>query len=109
MNSEKGSWTDAQRKLLFGLMHKSDLTAEDMEASLKFPMSELSVQEASSLIDCMKNTGDLSEVVKKIRDDHSNVKGPLDNVPEKPSTTPAKVQPEPSVSIPKTPDGSNAT
>lgn len=104
MNSEKGSWTDAQRKLLFGLMHKSDLTAEDMEASLKFPMSELSVQEASSLIDCMKNTGDLSEVVKKIRDDHGNVKGPLDQVPEKPSTTPVKIPPETSVSIPKTPE-----
>ena len=104
MNTEIGSWTDSQRKLLFGLMHKSDLTAEDMEASLKFPMSELSVQEASSLIDCMKNTGDLSEVVKKIRDDHSNVKGPLDQVPDKPSTAPAKIQPESSVSIPKTPE-----
>ena len=104
MNSEKGSWTDSQRKLLFGLMHKSDLTAEDMEASLKFPMSELSVQEASSLIDCMKNTGDLSEAVKKIRDDHGNVKGPLDQVPEKPSNTATKAQPETSVSIPKTPE-----
>ena len=104
MNTEIGSWTDSQRKLLFGLMHKSDLTAEDMEASLKFPMSELSVQEASSLIDCMKNNGDLSELIKKVRDDHGNVKGPLEQVPEKPSTTPAKVQPEPSVSIPKTPE-----
>ena len=66
--SNSGTWTDAQRKLLFGLMHKSMLTAEDMEATLKFPMSELSMQEASSLIDCMKNSGDLSEAMNKIRE-----------------------------------------
>ena len=61
MNSNVGSWTDAQRKLLFSLMNKVDFSKEDMEASLKFPMSELSVQEASFLIDCLKNNGDLSE------------------------------------------------
>ena len=66
--SNSGTWTDAQRKLLFGLMHKSGLTVTEMEASLEFPMSELSVQEASSLIDCMKNSGDFSEAVNKIRE-----------------------------------------
>ena len=68
MMSNPGTWTDAQRKLLFGLMHKSGLTVTEMEASLEFPMSELSVQEASSLIDCMKNSGDFSEAVNKIRE-----------------------------------------
>ena len=93
MNSNGGSWTDAQRKLLFSLMGKVDFTKEDMEASLKFPMSELSVQEASSLIDCLKNNGDLSETVGKIKEKHGTAKGPLDNVPDKPVDTPAKEQP----------------
>ena len=93
MNTGIGSWTDAQRKLLFSLMNKVDFSREDMEASLKFPMSELSVQEASSLIDCLKNNGDLSEVIGKIREKHGTAKGPLDNVPDKPTDAPAKEQP----------------
>ena len=68
--SEKGTWTEPQRKLLFSLMEKNSLTKEDMEDSLKFPMSELSLQEASGLIDCLKNNGDLSLVIGKIRDMH---------------------------------------
>ena len=105
MNTGIGSWTDAQRKLLFSLMGKVDFTKEDMEASLKFPMSELSVQEASSLIDCLKNNGDLSEVIGKIREKHGTAKGPLDQVPEKPANPPAKAQVEPPAS--KEPSGLN--
>ena len=110
MNSNVGSWTEAQRKLLFSLMGKVDFTKEDMEASLKFPMSQLSVSEASALIDCLKNSGDLSEVVRKIREDHATVKGPLDQVPEKPVNSPAKAQVEPPAPksepsvIPKSPE-----
>ena len=105
MNTGIGSWTDAQRKLLFSLMNKVDFSKEDMEASLKFPMSELSVQEASFLIDCLKNNGDLSEVIGKIREKHGTAKGPLDQVPDKPADAPAKEPPaskEPSgLNIPK--------
>ena len=71
MMSEKGTWTEPQRKLLFSLMEKNSLTKEDMEDSLGFPMSELSLQEASGLIDCLKNNGDLSLVIGKIRDMHT--------------------------------------
>jgi hypothetical protein len=98
MNTGIGSWTDAQRKLLFSLMGKVDFTKEDMEASLKFPMSELSVAEASALIDCLKNNGDLSETVGKIKEKHGAAKGPLDQVPEKPANSPAKAQVEPPAS-----------
>jgi hypothetical protein len=87
-----GSWTEGQRKMLFSLMEKVDFSKEDMENSLKFPMSELSVQEASVLIDCLKNNGDLSEAVGKIKGSHGNApKGPLDSIPktDKTSETPA--------------------
>ena len=112
MNSNVGSWTEAQRKMLFSLMGKVDFAKEDMEASLKFPMSQLSVSEASALIDCLKNSGDLSEVVRKIREDHATVKGPLDQVPEKPVNSPVKAQVEPpalksepsGLSIPRSPE-----
>ena len=87
MMSEKGTWTEPQRKLLFSLMEKNSLTKEDMEDSLKFPMSELSLQEASGLIDCLKNNGDLSLVIGKIRDMHP---GP-DQQEEKQMAKPAEV------------------
>ena len=92
MNSNVGSWTDAQRKLLFSLMGKVDFTKEDMEASLRFPMSELSVSEASTLIDCFKNNGDLTDAVMKVREKHGAAKGPLDQVPEKPANEPEPEQ-----------------
>jgi len=93
MSNEKASWTDAQRKLLFSLMGKADFSKEEMEASLKFPMSELSKEEASRLIDCFLGNKDLSEIVKEVREMHGVSKGPLDNVPDKPADTPAKEQP----------------
>ena len=105
MNTGIGSWTDAQRKLLFSLMGKVDFTKEDMEASLRFPMSELSVSEASTLIDCFKNNGDLTDAVMKVREKHGVAKGPLDQVPEKPANSPAKAQVEPPAS--KEPSGLN--
>ena len=85
--SEKGTWTEPQRKLLFSLMEKNSLTKEDMEDSLKFPMSELSLQEASGLIDCLKNNGDLSLVIGKIRDMHPG----SDQQEEKQMAKPAEV------------------
>ena len=108
MMSNPGTWTDAQRKLLFGLMHKSMLTAEDMEASLKFPMSELSVQEASNLIDCFMKNGDLGEAVNKIRDDRKLLDAGIENLyhggqKEKPANAPANAQAESSI-IPKSPE-----
>lgn len=88
MNTGKGTWTEGQRKMLFSLMEKVDFSKEDMENSLKFPMSELSVQEASILIDCLKNNGDLSEAVGKIKGSHGNApKGPLDRIPDKTDKT----------------------
>ena len=93
MMSEKGTWTEPQRKLLFSLMEKNSLTKEDMEDSLKFPMSELSLQEASGLIDCLKNNGDLSLVIGKIRDMHP---GP-DQQEEKQMAKPAEVIEKPQI------------
>ena len=43
LNGVAGTWTDAQRKLLFKLMQENDLQTQDMEESLNFPMSDLSV------------------------------------------------------------------
>lgn len=83
MNTGIGSWTENQRKKLFSLMNKEDFSKEDMEASLKFPMSELSVAEASKLIDCFISNGDLSIAVGQVREMHTKApKGPLDSVPE---------------------------
>ncbi len=70
LNMVAGTWTDAQRKLLFSLMEKEDWGKEDMEESLGFSMSELSVRDASTLIDSLKNKGDLSVAVGKIREWH---------------------------------------
>ena len=88
--SNSGIWTDAQRKLLFNLMNKADFSREDMEESLKFPMSELSVSEASALIDCFVKNGDLSETVGKIRENRA--KSSLDNVPDKTADAPVGAQ-----------------
>ena len=68
MNENPGSWTDAQRKLLFTLLSENNMKAEALERALEFPMSDLSTKEASLLIDCLKNKGDLSSVALKIID-----------------------------------------
>ena len=68
MNENPGSWTDAQRKLLFKLFADGNVKVEDVERLL-FPLSELSVKDASRLIDCMKNKGDLSGTIIKIKDE----------------------------------------
>ena len=82
MNSINGTWTDAQRRLLFKLMQENDWEAEDMEASLGFSMSELSVREASQLIDCLKNKGNLSDVIGQIKEKRDNQSEPSNlNIP----------------------------
>ncbi|MCL5732860.1 MAG: hypothetical protein M1285_05630 [Candidatus Thermoplasmatota archaeon] len=104
MNTGIGSWTENQRKKLFSLMNKEDFSKEDMEASLKFPMSELSVAEASKLIDCFISNGDLSIAVGQVREMHTKApKGPLDSVPEskEESKEPEHKEPEKPMDIPK--------
>lgn len=71
MTDNVGSWTDLQRKRLFSEMHKVNMTAEEMEGYLKFPMSELSKEEASLLIGCFEGNKDLSEIVKEVRKIHT--------------------------------------
>lgn len=85
LNGVSGTWTDAQRKLLFKLMQENDLKTEDMEESLNFPMSDLSVREASQLIDCLKNKGNLSDVIGQIKEKRDNQSEPSNlNVPKSP-------------------------
>ena len=85
LNGVSGTWTDAQRKLLFKLMQENDLQTQDMEESLNFPMSDLSVREASQLIDCLKNKGNLSDVIGQIKEKRDNQSEPSNlNVPKSP-------------------------
>ena len=76
LNGVSGTWTDAQRRLLFKLMQESDLKTEDMEESLNFPMSDLSVREASQLIDCLKNKGNISDVIRVVKERRDNQSEP---------------------------------
>lgn len=92
MNTGVGSITEPQRKKLFAEMRRVDLTKEDIEASLKFGMSELSVQDAHDLIDCLVNNKDLSAAIGTIKERHATAKGPLDHVEEKAET--AETPPE---------------
>ena len=63
--------TDPQRKFLFTKMGEANITKEDLEKSLGIGISELSKGEASTLIDCFVNDGDLDESVKKIKESHT--------------------------------------
>ena len=71
MTNEKGSWTDNQRKLLFAQIDKNNLSKEEMEAGLGFPMSELSKVEASVLIDYIMH-GDLDDAISKVKEMHTS-------------------------------------
>ena len=70
--NEIGSWTDAQRKFLFSQLEKNNVSKEELEANLGFPMSDLTKIEASGLIDCFVKNQDLSETVNKIKELHGN-------------------------------------
>ena len=85
LNGVSGTWTDSQRRLLFKLMQENDLQTQDMEESLNFPMSDLSVREASQLIDCLKNKGNLSDVIEQIKEKRDNKSEPSNlNIPKSP-------------------------
>ena len=70
--NEVGSWTDNQRKFLFSQLEKNNVSKEELEANLGFPMSDLTKIEASGLIDCFVKNQDLSETVNKIKELHGN-------------------------------------
>ena len=53
-------------------MQENNLHTQDMKESLNFPMSDLSVREASKLIDCLKNKGNLSDVIGQINNGNGN-------------------------------------
>ena len=104
LNGVSGTWTDSQRRLLFKLMQENYWEAEDMEASLGFSMSELSVREASQLIDCLKNKGNLSDVVGNIKEKRQTSKPATPTQSESPAPTP-KATPESSgLKVPKSPE-----
>ena len=79
--NEVGSWTDAQRKFLFSQLEKNNISKEELEAHLGFPMSDLTKIEASGLIDCLTKNGDLSETIKKIKEIHGNTQSNAENMP----------------------------
>ena len=82
MSTDNRSWTSAQRGKLFSLMSQANLSKENLEALLGFPLSELSLSEASALIDCFVKKGDLSTTVGIVQGMHMEVsKGPLDKIP----------------------------
>ena len=89
MDMTRGSMSEEQRKLLFVKLEKAGFSKEDMEDSLKFPISELSVREASELIDCFAKDGDLSETIMKVRELHENA----GNEPEKKEVQESPVMP----------------
>ena len=80
MNTEPGTITDKQRKTLFALMQDGEVGLEELENSLTIGLSELSTLDASELIDCFMNHGDLAVAVSKIKSRHKEGKGTLDNV-----------------------------
>ena len=80
MNTEPGTITDKQRKTLFALMQDGEVSLEELENGLTIGLSELSTMEASELIDCFMNHGDLAVTVSKIKGRHKEGKGTLDNV-----------------------------
>ena len=104
MNGVAGTWTDAQRRLLFKLMQENDWEAEDMEASLGFSMSELSVREASQLIDCLKNKGNLSDVVGNIKEKRQTSKPATPTQSESPAPTPKATPEHSGLKVPKSPE-----
>ena len=67
----EGMMTDPQRKLLFSKMQEGNVSKDDLEKSLGFGISELTKGEASTLIDCFINNGDLNEATKIIKENHS--------------------------------------
>lgn len=79
--NEVGSWTDAQRKFLFSQLEKNNISKEELEAHLGFPMSDLTKIEASGLIDCLTKNGDLSETISKIKELHGNAQSNAENMP----------------------------
>ena len=81
--NEVGSWTDNQRKFLFSQLEKNNVSKEELEANLGFPMSDLTKIEASGLIDCLTKNGDLSETVNKIKELHGNAQKSEDKVEQR--------------------------
>ena len=67
----EGMMTDAQRKLLFSKMQEENISKDNLESHLGFGLSQLTKGEASILIDCFINNGDLNETAKTIRENHS--------------------------------------
>ena len=67
----EGMMTEPQRKLLFSKMQEGNVSKDDLEKSLGFGISELTKGEASTLIDCFINNGDLNEATKIIKENHS--------------------------------------
>jgi hypothetical protein len=59
--------TEPQRKLLFSQMAKGNVGKDGIENQLGFGISQLTKNEASSLIDCFIKNGDLAEVIKEIK------------------------------------------
>ena len=65
-----GVMTDPPRKLLFSKMQEGNVSKEDLESHLGFGLSQLTKGEASILIDCFINNGDLDETTKIIKENH---------------------------------------
>ncbi len=67
----EGMMTEPQRKLLFSKMGEENISKDDIEKHLGFGLSQLTKGEASLLIDCFINNGDLDETVKIIKENHN--------------------------------------
>ncbi|MHB8361365.1 MAG: hypothetical protein ACYDAO_10710 [Thermoplasmataceae archaeon] len=62
----QGLMTDPQRKLIFTELGKIDMSKEDIEDSLEFPIKDLTKQDASDLISGLKDKK-LDETIVKIK------------------------------------------
>ena len=88
MEKNAGSMTEPQRKKLFAEMAEVKLSKEELETSLGFHISELSVSEASALIDYFVKGGkSLTATIAEVKAMHSGLppaQGQAQETEEKP-------------------------
>jgi len=92
MENKKGSITTAQNKLLHAVLHDMEWTHEDFSTSLGFSVSDLSMSEASMLIDGMRNKlagkdVDINALISAVQKMHASADEKKENTPDTSNTS----------------------